>query len=59
MSPRDVTARFEPDAVFGRRRTLSLRGAKTWSEPRHPHGGYGELSTTTTLTWVLRLKRVR
>lgn len=57
--PTDVPGRLEHAAVFGRRKTLTVRGGRTWTQPHHGDSGYGNLSTTTTLTWTMRLTRKR
>ena len=54
-----VEAKLAKSAVFGRSRTLTAKGVKTWREPKHSASGTGTLSTTTKLTWTLKLRRAR
>lgn len=55
--PSGVNGRLTRSQIFGRARTLTVRGSRTWSEPHHSSKPLGQLSTTTKLDWTVVLRR--
>ena len=54
----DTPGRVDAKKLFGRAKTLKITGRQTWRQVLNV-GRPGETTTTSTLRWVVKLRRVR
>jgi hypothetical protein len=54
-----VSAKISKKLLFGGQKTIELTGKDQWKETLTSHNGAGQLTTASSMTWKLKLTRVK